>query len=53
MKKIVGLVHTRFSRIGGVENYINKLVPDLLERNWEVHYITAKVEQSVPSGMAG
>jgi len=51
MKKIVGLVHTRFSRIGGVENYINKLVPDLLNRNWEIHYFTVKVEQSIPVGM--
>ena len=30
MQKIIGLVHTRFSTMGGEENYINKLVPDLL-----------------------
>jgi len=51
MQKIIGLVHTRYSPIGGVENYINNLVPDLLNRNWEVHYFTGKIEQPVPDGM--
>ena len=37
MQKIIGLIHTRFSPMGGVKNYINKLVPDLLNRNWQVH----------------
>lgn len=51
MPKTIGLIHTRFSQTGGVENYINKLVPSLLERNWRIHYFTAKIEQPVPSGM--
>jgi UDP-glucose:(heptosyl)LPS alpha-1,3-glucosyltransferase len=51
MQKIIGLVHTRFSPIGGVENYINKLVPALLNRNWQIHYFTARIEQDVPPGM--
>lgn len=51
MQKIIGLVHTRFSPIGGVENYINKLVPDLLNRNWKMHYFTGKIEQPIPTGM--
>jgi len=51
MQKIIGLVHTRFSPIGGVENYINKLVPDLLNRNWEIHYFTGKIEQPILPGM--
>jgi UDP-glucose:(heptosyl)LPS alpha-1,3-glucosyltransferase len=51
MQKIIGLVHTRFSPTGGVENYINKLVQDLLNRNWELHYFTGKIEQPVPEGM--
>ncbi|UCF90826.1 MAG: glycosyltransferase family 4 protein [Desulfobacterales bacterium] len=51
MQKIIGLVHTRFSPIGGVENYIGKLVPALLERNWQIHYFTARVDQPVPPGM--
>ncbi len=37
MQKIIGLVHTRFNPMGRVGNYINKLVPDLLNRNWQVH----------------
>ena len=51
VQKIIGLVHTRFSPIGGVENYINKLVPDLLNRNWEIHYFTGKIEQPIFPGM--
>lgn len=51
MQKIIGLVHTRFSPMGGVENYINKLVPDLLNRNWQVHYFAAKLEQPILNGM--
>lgn len=51
MKKVIGLVHTRFSSKGGVESYINKLVPALIERQWEIHYFTAKVNQPVPPGM--
>jgi len=51
MQKIIGLVHTRFSPMGGVENYINKLVPDLLNRNWQVHYFAAKIEQPILPGM--
>ena len=51
MKKIIGLIHTRFSQTGGVEKYINKLVPSLLDRNWQVHYFAAKIEQPVPEGM--
>ena len=51
MQKIIGLIHTRFSPTGGVENYINKLVTALLERNWQIHYFTAKVDQPVPEGM--
>lgn len=51
IQKIIGFVHTRFSPVGGVENYINKLVPSLLERNWQIHYLTAKIEQYVPPGM--
>jgi len=51
MLKIIGLIHTRFSQTGGVENYINKLVPSLLDRNWEISYFTAKIEQPVPKGM--
>lgn len=51
MQKIIGLVHTRFSPTGGVENYINKLVPALLDRNWQIHYFTGKVEQPIPPGM--
>ena len=51
MQKIIGLVHTRFSPTGGVENYINKLVPALLARNWQVHYFTARIEQPVLHGM--
>jgi len=51
MKKIIGLVHTRFSSVGGVENYINKLVPSLLEKNWQIHYFAAKIKQKVPQGM--
>lgn len=51
MLKTIGLIHTRFSQTGGVENYINKLVPSLLERNWQIHYFTAKIEQPVPEGM--
>jgi len=37
--------------MGGVENYINKLVPDLLNRNWQVHYFAAKIEQPILPGM--
>jgi glycosyltransferase involved in cell wall biosynthesis len=33
MDKVIGLIHTRFSPTGGVENYINKLVASLLEKN--------------------
>jgi len=51
MQKIIGLVHTRFSPTGGVENYINKLIPTLLERNWLIHYFTAKIQQPVSAGM--
>ena len=51
MQKIIGLVHTRFSPRGGVENYINKLVPDLLNRNWQVHYFAVKIEQPILPGM--
>jgi UDP-glucose:(heptosyl)LPS alpha-1,3-glucosyltransferase len=51
VQKIIGLVHTRFSPIGGVENYINKLVPDLLNRSWQVHYFAAKIEQPTLPGM--
>ena len=51
MQKIIGLVHTRFSPTGGVETYINKLVPSLIARNWEIHYLTARVEQDIPQGM--
>ncbi|OEU61344.1 MAG: hypothetical protein BA867_02295 [Desulfobacterales bacterium S5133MH16] len=51
MLKTIGLIHTRFSQTGGVENYINKLVPSLLDRNWEISYFTAKIEQPVPKGM--
>jgi UDP-glucose:(heptosyl)LPS alpha-1,3-glucosyltransferase len=51
VQKIIGLIHTRFSPIGGVENYINKLVPDLLNRNWQLHYFTGKIEQPIFSGM--
>jgi len=51
IQKIIGFVHTRFSLVGGVENYINKLVPALLERSWQIHYFTAKIEQHVPPGM--
>ena len=48
MEKVVTLVHTRFSRTGGVENYINKLVHGLLARNWQVHYVTGKIQREVP-----
>ena len=48
MQKIIGLVHTRFSAVGGVENYISKLVPALLERDWLIHYFTAKINKPVP-----
>ena len=51
MKKIIGLIHTRFSQTGGVEKYINKLVPSLLDRGWRIHYFAAKIEQPVPEGM--
>lgn len=51
MQKVIGLVHTRFSHTGGVENYINRLVDGLLARNWRIHYFTAKVEQAVPPGV--
>jgi UDP-glucose:(heptosyl)LPS alpha-1,3-glucosyltransferase len=51
MQKIIGLIHTRFSPIGGVENYINKIVIDLLNRNWEIHYFTGKIEQTILPGM--
>ena len=37
--------------MGGVENYINKQVPDLLNRNWQVHYFAAKIEQPILPGM--
>lgn len=49
MKKVIGLVHTRFSPQGGVENYINKLVPSLILRGWKIDYLTAMVNQDVPS----
>ncbi|NVM21815.1 MAG: glycosyltransferase family 4 protein [Desulfobacterales bacterium] len=51
MQKVIGLVHTRFSPTGGVESYINKLVPALLARNWQIHYFTARIEQHIPPGM--
>jgi UDP-glucose:(heptosyl)LPS alpha-1,3-glucosyltransferase len=51
VQKIIGLVHTRFSPTGGVESYINKLVAALLDRNWQVHYFTGKVEQPIPTGL--
>lgn len=51
MHKIIGLIHTRFSQTGGVESYINSLVPALLERNWQIHYFTARIDQPVPEGM--
>ncbi len=51
MKKIIGLVHTRFSPHGGVENYINKLVPSLILRGWKIHYLTSMINQDVPSEM--
>jgi len=51
MQKIIGLVHTRFSSVGGVENYINRLVDGLLARNWRIHYITAKADRAVPPGV--
>ncbi|MBW1847353.1 MAG: glycosyltransferase family 4 protein [Deltaproteobacteria bacterium] len=51
VQKIIGLIHTRFSPIGGVENYINKLVPDLLNRNWQIHYFAGKIEQPILPGM--
>ena len=51
IQKIIGFVHTRFSPVGGVENYINKLVPALLERSWQIHYFTANIKQRVPTGM--
>jgi UDP-glucose:(heptosyl)LPS alpha-1,3-glucosyltransferase len=34
-----------------VENYISKLVPALPARSWQIHYFTARVKQTVPSGM--
>lgn len=51
MKKVIGLVHTRFSPHGGVENYINKLVPSLILRGWKIEYLTSMVSQDVPSEM--
>jgi len=50
-KKVIGLVHTRFGPTGGVETYLNKLVPSLLERNWRVHYVTARIQQPILDGM--
>ena len=50
-EKVIGLVHTRFGPTGGVETYLNKLVPSLLERNWRVHYVTARIQQPIPDGM--
>jgi UDP-glucose:(heptosyl)LPS alpha-1,3-glucosyltransferase len=51
MQKVIGLVHTRLSPTGGVENYINKLVTSLLKKNWRIHYFTSRVSQSIPPGM--
>jgi len=51
VEKIIGLVHTRFSPTGGVESYINKLVPALLARDWQVHYFASRIEQPVLPGM--